>query len=109
MSGHTPGPWKVRIGQKNNEKADGVFACIEGGPDEFVLCDVWADVDELEAEAPFNARLIAAAPDLLAACKRIIDAIDPQRDEFVTEAAFVEACEAIDAADLAIEKAEGAL
>ena len=71
MTQHTPGPWKifwrtndmdytwpiVGIGEANGE---GVVDCGFG---------VWRDGEEALA----NARLIAAAPDLLAALKGMLD------------------------------------
>ena len=54
---HTPGPWQVQI-------VDGVVSVVhEGG---FVF-DSAFEVDEGPGEA--DAHLIAAAPDLLAACE----------------------------------------
>lgn len=66
MSKHTPGPWKK---------------CIAGGVTE-VRCDApvpvvsWAGFDDANRsldEHRANARLIAAAPDLLEACKACLD------------------------------------
>ncbi len=91
LSQPTPGPWLVRIGetyvrrlaQKQNGPCNtGVYGCVEGGgPDELIICDVWADdvwADDddargVHAHAPANARLIAAAPDLYRACRDYID------------------------------------
>ncbi len=61
---HTPGPWYV--GQTQND-ADIVYA--EGRPNEYRRI---AEIDSDNYEA--NARLIAAAPALLAALQKIVSA-----------------------------------
>jgi hypothetical protein len=55
MSKHTPGPWKQRG-----------LVVMEDSPRQMFVADVFVNTPGDEAEA--NARLIAAAPDLLAAC-----------------------------------------
>jgi hypothetical protein len=71
MSAHTPGPWEVRKGYKKTE----VRPCrpTEGYTLGFApLAVVKADkrtVDQATLEA--NARLIAAAPELLAALQNV--------------------------------------
>lgn len=66
MPEHTPGPWT--LGSFDGNPA---YVSVYGPNDELVA-DVHADeFDENEAEA--NARLIAAAPDLLAACEALVD------------------------------------
>lgn len=56
MSKHTPGPWVV-------ERRSTMVATALNGADGYELFDVRCDVPEFEA----NARLTAAAPDLLEA------------------------------------------
>lgn len=66
---HTPGPWTIHgWGEDNYEvNADDETVCnVPGFDDETV------DSDRAEA----NARLIAAAPELLAACRSLVDEID---------------------------------
>jgi len=66
---HTPGPWIVaRIIPQDGDFIRQVKA--EDGP----VCFVH-DLSDCQQEAKANARLIAAAPDLLAACKRISKAL----------------------------------
>ena len=65
MSGHTPGPWEVGRAMRNDQECivgdvDSVVAFM---PDETIGCTF----------IPANARLIAAAPELLAA---LIDLAD---------------------------------
>jgi hypothetical protein len=59
MSGHTPGPWTV--GDVDNS----IYVWQDGGKESFISEVSPEDVNEQEMVA--NARLIAAAPDLLAA------------------------------------------
>lgn len=58
MPAHTPAPWRVARGRA-------VYAVQT--PDDRAVCTLWQDGDEQAA----NARLIAAAPDMLAALERI--------------------------------------
>ena len=57
---HTPGPWEVIQPDKNHPSRAMVAAC-NGGVDIYNV--------PLTEETKANARLIAASPDLLAACK----------------------------------------
>lgn len=60
---HTPGPWHL------SSKGDG-RTYVEGGDTaDDIACLL---MDHAQSENNANARLIAAAPDLLAACKAII-------------------------------------
>lgn len=62
MSAHTPGPWEV------NYVVDGAFeiqAARDGDP---IVIATRAPFRKRHLEFVDNARLIAAAPDLLAAC-----------------------------------------
>ena len=71
MSQHTPGPWSARI---------------YGGWD---TPRIWSDEGSIAmiqhhasspAEGEANAKLIAAAPDLLASVKELLNCIDSNRD-----------------------------
>jgi hypothetical protein len=62
MSKHTPGPWEALTADQ-----DGIV--IVSGP--FSVCTVNANEPQ-EAECLGNARLIAAAPELLAALERLL-------------------------------------
>ena len=75
--GHTPGPWKYETSKFPGSRL--VFAPYTGPLERtvhFVACNVAArhhlPSRHQEAEAEANARLIAAAPELLAACKAVI-------------------------------------
>ena len=76
MGEHTPGPWKIErlsIGSRG-----GSNTCWMIGPMDACIYDDWRPrangISEAENEA--NARLIAAAPDLLAALENIRDTIE---------------------------------
>jgi hypothetical protein len=91
MSKHTPGPWfhKTDFGQVGSvETADG---------DVIAQAQSLGPLDHERRNA--NARLIAAAPDLLAALKLVLE---DAREFFPTVSA-----QAITAAEAAIAKAEG--
>jgi hypothetical protein len=64
---HTPGPWEV-----STKRGLNITAKTRGGAD-FALAAVWTTLTGEAADA--NARLIAAAPDLLAACEAALPAI----------------------------------
>lgn len=70
MGSHTPGPWEVL--EEGAAWHDGHAVCVYD--DANIRLDIayttrgWGD-EEQEA----NARLIAAAPDLLLACRRMVD------------------------------------
>ena len=61
---HTPGPWNI-------EKEDGEFIAIYSSKSSgsILLADV---LDIYGKESKANARLIAAAPDLLEACQYVV-------------------------------------
>jgi hypothetical protein len=65
MSKHTPGPWKTVARNypiADTGDYDGCWEVLTGDPKKPIV-QIWGDSDEDEA----NARLIAAAPDLLEA------------------------------------------
>ena len=65
MSTHTPGPWHVHNHHVDAGKFRYLQTCMEGAPE-----------DEWEA----NAHLIAAAPELLAACQSICGVFEGHED-----------------------------
>lgn len=65
---HTPGPWKV-LAVKDEDFGDEIQVVLDdNGPGVAIIADV---EDQPEAEA--NARIIAAAPELLAAARRFLE------------------------------------
>lgn len=68
-SNHTPGPWEA-----DGElimSTQGIAVATVLYPDDFPCLE---DAEGVEAECTANARLIAAAPDLLAALKMFVSA-----------------------------------
>jgi len=66
---HTPGPWHIRYG--NISDADEGFGiATKNEADPRLVCECWPCTTTLEHRQQMraDARLIAAAPDLLAAC-----------------------------------------
>lgn len=84
---HTPGPWEIETnGQWGLVSADGRDG--QG----WIICDLGVHVDlscsnrdyvsqQILDEVDANARLIKAAPDLLASLVEIMDAMDDGSDE----------------------------
>ena len=66
MRGHTPGPWAL-----HDEVAGVVY-----GPDGHQVCTT-PRTTRREVERAANARLIAAAPEMLAALLKLVEAVDP--------------------------------
>ena len=87
MSGHTPGPWRVRA----YDVRTGRLFDIRAG----------ADVVAYQSDREADARLIAAAPDLLEACKLAVEALKAPADHMAVQTArrIIE---------IVISKAEGA-
>jgi len=73
---HTPGPWGIE------GTANIGYAIVHSGP----ILNVVADNVRREA----NARLIAAAPDLLEACKHSLAILASVKHEFIEELLLVE-------------------
>lgn len=65
MSGHTKGPWKVEFG----------FICDGNGDRLFHQSEMMRNHNITVGEMEANAQLIAAAPDLLEACKEAVKII----------------------------------
>ena len=70
MSKHTPGPWSV----------DAIETTLVRGPDRYPIADPERHFREI-TECEANARLIAAAPDLLAALKMMISDWDGEPED----------------------------
>lgn len=91
MSGHTPGPWTIKPSDVDGHFSVESANLIEG---DYVA----------EAYDEADARLIAAAPDLLETMQTIIAALREARDSGVSS---VSREDLIAAAATAINKAEG--
>lgn len=95
---HTPGPWVCRPDDPGYTTAMRyVVTALVGGCSDAVLADVGHDTPWRSVEA--NARLIAAAPDLLAALRAIEATLDGRQPVDVPGAVMV--------ARTAIARAEG--
>ena len=82
QTAHTPGPWRSTWRNLDNVKdwRSRIPYAIEYLPENYNAVLPIADVcDQPNAEE--NARLIAAAPDLLAACKKAFDELVENLDE----------------------------
>lgn len=73
MSAHTLGPWVLR--GRNIFTADGRIVAQVHYP--HVVGDLSGVTEEEKAELTINSRLIAAAPELLAALREVVDSATP--------------------------------
>mgnify|MGYP003148390967 CR=1 FL=1 len=73
MTEHTQGPWILHKYPGSVEAKNGLACC---GHDAIIANTLGhsCNAPELKAEQEANARLIAAAPDLLGVCNMLIDA-----------------------------------
>lgn len=94
---HTPGPWHIEKSRGNRFVVRDKDNNVPG------VCTVY-DYGE-HGPAEINARLIAAAPDLLEACKAISHEWDQQYDGTTTMISIP--VEVIEKVDREIRKAEG--
>lgn len=73
---HTPGPWEAILDEKQPRRRGGVvagrMALVRAGGDMCIDCTHSGNNYEEDAA---NARLIAAAPDLLAALESLLNAL----------------------------------
>jgi hypothetical protein len=96
MSKHTPGPWAVMASDEEwGTYQIGAFCVdvgsMQGTADWYSSPEYFAARDEDEA----NARLIAAAPDLLAACEAMLSEMVVWEDEHGLHPAATAARDAI--------------
>jgi hypothetical protein len=74
VASHTPAPW----GLSNDEGSERYEIGINADVGVKIICSVDYGFDEpFDSQQHANARLIAAAPELLAALKRILGAVYP--------------------------------
>lgn len=93
MSKHTPGPWCIRA-----ERYRFIHVYATGGG----ICHL----DTVDGEGAANARLIAAAPDLLLALQMAMPALDLVRAQFPRHPGD-DSIDVVAAARAAIRKATG--
>lgn len=99
---HTDGPWEVLDKGDDEYSIDVGVGPFVGGEPHLFIATVHGGMSAGEHKA--NARLIAAAPELLAACKRLVASyLGGERGSY----SLGELYEARMAAERAISKAEG--
>ena len=82
MSAHTPGPWSWQQGFRVEGNAVGrQFEGIDGPGDEYVLEYADCGSHEVWVDNPADARLIAAAPELLEALRELLAFVDGSIDD----------------------------
>lgn len=98
---HTPGPWEIDHNGYLQAAVSGVIICriVNSGGIVF-----HADFSPAQ---PANARLIAAAPELLEALKSARTLLQECADDTVGTPSMVEFAEAVKLYDAAIARAEG--
>jgi hypothetical protein len=74
---HTPGPW---ILERDRAKSLSIYG------DTTFIGEVYHEVDEPSPEENANARLIAAAPDLLDACRMALSCMAPDDNDITARA-----------------------
>ena len=87
-SGHTPGPW-LRESEINDEGCDWILVTKDYA--EIVDLRLKDGLVVSEQEQDANAFLIAAAPDLLAAAKLVLEAGDQEYVKFIVRDAISKA------------------
>lgn len=95
---HTPGPWRFKLKNAGNG-----FLVISA--DENHICDV--HMTNLRSVAEDRARLIAAAPALLEACKRSLEVARSWHDNHGTTIECDLLCDTIPQLKAALTKATG--
>lgn len=96
---HTPGPWETRRSRTPDNTGGYDYAIVD--KDKQIIAEAFEHTDKescdfVKAPVEANARLIAAAPDLLSACKEALSAFYQNDIE-----------DAKSALKMAIAKAEG--
>jgi hypothetical protein len=105
---HTPGPWRV---VRHNADRPGLGWLLEANPniiiglvhDSVQEIDPYTHIPIRSEQSDANARLIAAAPDLLAELERIVRALEPQEETGLDLPGIA----TLNAARAAIKKATG--
>lgn len=95
---HSPGPWRVVA---TGHTAPGYDVCDR------IISDKWTDRTASDGLSDADAALVAAAPDLLAALKEIVSALNTARMIMDSKEARDLAGEMVAKGRAAISKAEG--
>lgn len=78
MAKHTPGPWMRTPGHFRGDNIC-VVNCTQADAEDgytTIAAPEWDHSRDFHEQNAANARLISAAPDLLAACRKIVDAVE---------------------------------
>ena len=82
---HTSGPWRATPGNSQmSDPGTTVYHCGQWG--------VYSDASH-HGDAEADARLIAAAPDLLEACLKLVEWDDREKDHAISFMARIDLCE----------------
>lgn len=99
MTEHTPGPWRDEVTDDGN-------LCVVIGSKAHQR--IWiGDIENTCGECRANARLIAAAPALLAACEGLVGWVETANSVEGNVSDFALFCHAMELANAAITKAKG--
>ena len=98
MTKHTPGPWILRSAGEILHDVPHPFDFVEVSKLRYITAE-----GSSEREANANARLIAAAPDLLDMCERLLGFAN----EYADESALLAGATMLGAAQNIIDKAKG--
>ena len=104
---YTPGPWVTADTKFANGIRTEVEAAGESGP----ICACIRTVNARKVrswnEVDANAKLIAAAPELLAACHSLLSILNAELEDDPNPSELTSWLDAINKANKAIDKAEG--
>lgn len=105
MPRHTPGPWRT-----HHSGATRVIADVPGSPgDIHTICNTWSSpLSPPRVEGEANARLIAAAPDLLAVAELARETAITVLGEVGADNVRQWASDLLQRAEAALTKAKGA-
>jgi hypothetical protein len=100
MSKHTPGPWKISHGCLPGDAGFSIGTNNAAARNVSIVAECWPCTivsEDHRRELFSNARLITAAPDLLEACRQMLEGMEVEGYS----------CDTMDMARDAIAKAEG--
>lgn len=99
---HTPGPWRICHGGTQRSRTTIRIITPKGNLSRNAVASINLTIGDLTGSSHANALLIAAAPDLLAACKAVLA---KQSDASIFR--LPDNCDAMKKIRTAIAKAEG--
>ncbi len=105
MASFTPGPWEVESWRSGFAANVAIVGSDRSSGGTCTVC--WIGANRTSGENEANARLIAAAPDLLAACEALVSWIATKPSDLIWEQEKESEQPAFDQAVGAIRKARG--